>query len=332
MKRLFILGLGIALLGGGLVFGDISGTLDQSCPIVTATTVIGGPGGYTEVAQTFTVGLEGKLSCVTLNGLALRDGSNPVYVSIRPVVSGVPDDDDDNILATATVPNSSLPTTPYGSVTVDFTAHDIQVEEGDVLAWSLDSNGNEMNTRQSTSSQPDQYTGGRLFKRTSTYSFASFATSTSDWTRDYSFATYVLTDTTPPEVTCAEMDILWPANHDYVTYSLSDLVESVIDETDGELDVDELGKIVSIASDEPEDAKGGGDGNTTDDIVILDDTTFKVRAERMGSGNGRVYSITFEIADAAGNVATATCTVGVPKSQNGNAPVDDGAEAGYSVP
>jgi hypothetical protein len=49
-------------------------------------------------------------------------------------------------------------------------------------------------------------------------------------------------------------------------------------------------------------------------------------AFRIGSGNdnGRVYTITFKVVDASGNVATATARVTVPKSQNGAVAIDDG--------
>ena len=69
----------------------------------------------------------------------------------------------------------------------------------------------------------------------------------------------------------------------------------------------------------------GGDGNTTNDIVIAPDCkSVQLRSERSGNGNGRVYTITFKVTDASGNVATATAKVTVPHSQNGSAAVDDG--------
>jgi len=55
----------------------------------------------------------------------------------------------------------------------------------------------------------------------------------------------------------------------------------------------------------------------------------RLRSERSGSGDGRVYTITFKVIDAAGNVATATAKVSVPKSQNGSTAVDDGPQ--YTV-
>ena len=74
----------------------------------------------------------------------------------------------------------------------------------------------------------------------------------------------------------------------------------------------------------------GGDGSTTDDIVIAPDCkSVQLRSERSGNANGRVYTITFKVIDASGNITTATAKVTVPKSQNGSAAVDDGAQ--YTV-
>ena len=60
---------------------------------------------------------------------------------------------------------------------------------------------------------------------------------------------------------------------------------------------------------------GNGDGDTVNDIVIVDDDTFQLRAERAGSGDGRVYTITYEVTDACGNSTLASATVNVPKSK-----------------
>ena len=56
----------------------------------------------------------------------------------------------------------------------------------------------------------------------------------------------------------------------------------------------------------------------------------QLRAERAESGNGRVYTITLKVKDAAGNVGTATRRVLVPV-QVGVPVTDDGAAAGYTV-
>ena len=74
-----------------------------------------------------------------------------------------------------------------------------------------------------------------------------------------------------------------------------------------------------------------GDGATKNDILIsADSSSVQLRAERNGAGNGRVYTITFQVTDSKGNVATAECKVSTPV-QYGQVAVDDGAGAGYTV-
>ena len=47
--------------------------------------------------------------------------------------------------------------------------------------------------------------------------------------------------------------------------------------------------------------------------VITGDLTLKLRAERLNKGTGRIYTITIVCTDAAGNEATKTVTVSVPR-------------------
>lgn len=122
---------------------------------------------------------------------------------------------------------------------------------------------------------------------------------------------------------------LWPPNHKYHTVSLDDCVAAVYDACDTGIDVVSAGQIVAVYSDEPENATG--DGNTTDDIEIIDNSTLRVRVERRGMEDGRVYGVDFTVMDASGNTTAATCHVGVPHDQSGAPPVDSGANSGYAV-
>ena len=121
---------------------------------------------------------------------------------------------------------------------------------------------------------------------------------------------------------------LWPVNHKYVTIDLNELVMNVSDNCG----IGEDGVVITMASsDEPEDAKGGGDGKTTDDIMISSDCkSVDLRAERLGGGNGRVYTINLSVSDEAGNETIAQCFVHVPHSVKAIA-IDDGVGSGYSV-
>jgi hypothetical protein len=70
--------------------------------------------------------------------------------------------------------------------------------------------------------------------------------------------------------------------------------------------------LVSVTSNEPDDAPGDGDGNTSNDVVIVDDDSFRLRAERDERGSGRIYTIAYRVTDACGNSSTGTATVTVP--------------------
>jgi len=79
-----------------------------------------------------------------------------------------------------------------------------------------------------------------------------------------------------------------------------------------------------VVGDELEDAPGDDDGNTINDIVIAANCkSVQLRSERMGSGDGRVYTIYVSVKDNSGNTGTATFKVLVAKSQNGTTAVDN---------
>ncbi len=102
-------------------------------------------------------------------------------------------------------------------------------------------------------------------------------------------------------------DQLWPANHKYVT------VQATVTAADN-FDPNPTITLLSVTSNEPDNEQGNGDGNTINDIVILDDFTFQLRAERSAQGTGRIYTITYQVTDACGNVSIQSATVTVPKS------------------
>jgi hypothetical protein len=104
-------------------------------------------------------------------------------------------------------------------------------------------------------------------------------------------------DTTPPVIAGvkASPSVIDKSNHMMVP------VQIFVDATDGCGAVD--CRIVSVASNEP----------ATGDWEITGALTLNLRAERLGKGDGRIYTITIECTDAAGNVATSTVTVAVPK-------------------
>jgi len=99
----------------------------------------------------------------------------------------------------------------------------------------------------------------------------------------------------------ATPSMLWPPNHNMVNVS----VDYTITDNCGPVTV-----TLSVASNEPVNATG--DGNTAPDWQVVTDHLVQLRAERAGSGTGRIYTITITATDSAGASASANVTVSVP--------------------
>ena len=106
-------------------------------------------------------------------------------------------------------------------------------------------------------------------------------------------------DATPPVIqsAAATPSILSPANHQFVPVTVA---VSAVDGCGGPVRC----RITSVTSNEP----------LADDWAITGDLTLKLRAERLNKGIGRIYTVTIVCTDAAGNEATKTVTVTVPKN------------------
>ncbi|HEX9670782.1 MAG TPA: proprotein convertase P-domain-containing protein [Thermoanaerobaculia bacterium] len=100
---------------------------------------------------------------------------------------------------------------------------------------------------------------------------------------------------------------LWPPNHQMINCSVG---YSTADNcTPG-------GAIVcglSVASNEP--INGLGDGDQTPDWLVVNPTLVRLRAERSGTGGGRIYTVTVTCTDQAGVSTSRNATANVPLSQ-----------------
>lgn len=105
---------------------------------------------------------------------------------------------------------------------------------------------------------------------------------------------------TPIASASATPSVLWPANHKYVDVNATVLTSGNTASI----------TLLSVTSNEPDN--GDDDGNTINDIVIVDDFNFKLRAERSGLGAGRIYTITYLVTNTCGATTTVTTTVTVP--------------------
>ena len=115
-------------------------------------------------------------------------------------------------------------------------------------------------------------------------------------------------DNQPPviDAVIATPNLLWPPDHRLVPVAVGVSVTDNCDPTP-------ICRIATVTSNEPED--GLGDGDTAPDWIITGDLTLDLRAERAGSGVGRIYTITISCADASGNASEAAALVTVPLNQ-----------------
>jgi K319L-like, PKD domain len=122
---------------------------------------------------------------------------------------------------------------------------------------------------------------------------------------------------TPPNVANAHADVtvLWPPDHKMIPVQVLGVV----------MPSDDKITITGITQDEP--TNGLGDGDTPIDATIHHyadkDDTVDLRAERSGKGDGRVYRVSFNVADPEAS-ASGMVRVMVPKSKKTDAAIDSG--------
>jgi hypothetical protein len=135
---------------------------------------------------------------------------------------------------------------------------------------------------------------------------------------------YILAGTLnqPPDCTAAvaSPSLLWPPNHKLETVT----VMGVTDPDGDPVTV----TITRVTQDEP--TNGLGDGNRSPDAQP-DSTSdsVRLRGERSGRGDGRVYRIHFTATDPQGASCSGTVTVGVPHDK-GTGPAIDSAPPSYN--
>jgi len=115
-------------------------------------------------------------------------------------------------------------------------------------------------------------------------------------------------DTTPPVIqnVTASPNTLWPPNHKMIQVNVS---ATAVDDCDPSPDC----IISSVNSNEP--PNGVGDGNTAPDWVITGNLSAYLRAERSGTGDGRIYTIAVSCTDGCGNSSVETTSVTVQHNQ-----------------
>ena len=116
-------------------------------------------------------------------------------------------------------------------------------------------------------------------------------------------------DTSAPVVTCTTAEtMLWPPNHNMVNVGL---VATSTDTCTGNTGTAGVG----VFGDE-DDEDATGDGRHSPDASNIASGTLRLRSEREGDKDGRVYLILASATDGGGNTGHACCTVTVPHSMS----------------
>jgi hypothetical protein len=124
--------------------------------------------------------------------------------------------------------------------------------------------------------------------------------------------TVEVVDTLSPVLLQSPPIRLWPGNNQMRRVQLNECAQAW-DMCEGSLDISRRAYNLNVTSNNPE--------RDADDIVILDNSTFEVRARHNTRGASRIYTARYNVTDSSGNVREGTCTLYVP--QNPNDPVSE---------
>ncbi|GGK77687.1 hypothetical protein GCM10011405_26850 [Rufibacter glacialis] len=342
-------------LGEGYAKGEIY-TFDHTAPTLTAVTIASSnatPALAKEgdvVALTFTasevvtnlkVTVAGKVGSVTAmenNQFsasfpltnAEAEGLVPFTIHFEDEVGNA------GILVTATTDASTVTydrTKPtLSSVAISSGNHNLgYAKEGDVITLNFTASESTETPRVTIAGNPVPPTAGVTNSYTASYIMtAADAEGQVAFTIDFqdqsgNMGTQVTTttngssvayDRTAPVITKASVNKpkLMVPNH-----TLEDIKVSYV-----VTDRNNVNVVLSVTSNEPEN--GVGDGNTGPDMEIVNEHQVRLRAERSGTGNGRIYTITITATDIAGNISTQALTVTVPL-HHGVSPISNSGAA-----
>jgi len=147
-------------------------------------------------------------------------------------------------------------------------------------------------------------------------------------------ATLTVRDTLPPDVSGARTTPLelWPPDGQMKTVTLQDCGISLNDLCAGPLNVADYARITRVTADEGGGPMSGNDRGCAQgrrappspDIAIVGTNAVELRATRSPRGDGRLYTISYEVHDATGNSRSGSCQVSVPIQQGGASASDSG--------
>lgn len=120
--------------------------------------------------------------------------------------------------------------------------------------------------------------------------------------------TVSVVDSTAPTLTCsAARGMLWPPNHELVNVGFTSRAADACDAS--------IVPAVQVFADE-DDEEQTGDGRHSPDAKTIASGSLRLRSERKGNADGRVYLMLTQGTDDSGNTGHQCCAVTVPHSQS----------------
>lgn len=120
--------------------------------------------------------------------------------------------------------------------------------------------------------------------------------------------TVTVVDTRAPVLTCSSAQpMLWPPNHNLVNVGFRSLAADACDPS--------VVPVIGVFADE-DDEEQTGDGHHSPDAKNIGSGSLRLRSERKGNADGRVYLMLAEATDGSGNMGLECCAVTVPHSQS----------------
>lgn len=278
--------------------------IDQQQPIIDTSVgglAIGGSSAQ-KLAQIVTAGASGFLTEVRFP-VACDPGSNLV-VEIQGVAGGAPNG---VVLTSQTIPGAGLPPffpSPPSFRGLVFSAP-VSVSAGDRFAIVLKSGGS---CGVFQGPLGDSYPGGNLYFDALPNPPGWVCVCSFPGDRfDLPFQTLVEPLCAPPVISGASANpsTLWPPNHRMADVTVAYTVASSCP----------ISCTLNVASNEVPNAFG--DGDTTPDWIVVNPNHVRLRAERAGTGSGRIYSVTIICTNSAGQSSSQAVTVTVPHDQGG---------------